>query len=452
MVAVFNRQPTQAELVDNLSAIAVSGVNVRRCKVISDDDPSTVMFEYEGNNALFECKIEGSELVLSDPVDMLNFYLFDLDYKEQHKKVFDLNQAYYMIDGPLFLERGAGREQYYPVFKVGVDGGELSAVYVKCVAGENDTYALYGANSELTDIDVASIWDGANYVNGHAFILLVTEILKMEYNLPNFEPENVIMEEDGTGFSVDGGTWNLFTDGEDYRPAPVVPLRVVSRFGGLTPPKSLFLLGPEEKIELLEFNRVPALSEIANMDGDAALSPTKVIVSTGSIETIGLRYADGVLSFAGDNIQEVTAELVGNKLYITQDGEAVNVWDVDFNQQHKRTLAYNFPLNSTAQALINVPVCYNGLPVVMLANWENGQRIRCMKDENGAYKTYDQQTGVVEYVDFETPGGFDFPVEDLISQLVGMEFENIEMGSLVEDMEGSRPTKVLNFLNTTEIS
>lgn len=453
VVATFNKEFTRDELVGKLVAVIDNGVASEQflpasaetlgvyAEYQSDENPNTVLLTDEDDITEVIMHIDGRNLV----TDVNYALLFTIDYDSQHKKIFETTDGGYLLQVPQLIKQIQGTSN--PVFvKTSVenieDEGEVYLTFQVNNEDQQQGYQPICNNENLDDEDVGSWYNNrTGKTNFDGICELLSDIIRVEYNLD--EITLIVHSQTETFPDIDGGMLNLLTDGSPApRPQPVVPLQMVSRFPSGSPILAT-TVESDHSVVVCEFNRLPNANELignlkAVFEYDETVE-TLTAESGGSSETILFRGDIGSMFFTID----------GTQLKANDDGDVANLWDIDFNEQHKKTAAevqdlhyasIVVPQMETSRTEIVIQVNDNGgdlridLPVTEGANPDI---VLC--DSEGFYLTQGQWFG-----------GSPATLVSLIREIIYMEYTNGGVGSTVETDMGdiSDITRVNLFTQT----
>lgn len=293
------------------------------------DDTSRVKMKASSSGmASIELRIDGTNLSVSYENNAA--WLLDLDFDAQHKKFFEQASAVYLIQLPNIIANSSTPK--YAIAQV-TNNLDASATLTVNLAISDSNYQPIAADTELTDIDVNDWFNNlTGSTNFNRIADLIKKILQVEYFLPERVTINIGNEYQET-WTVDGGVWNLFTDGSKY-----TPLVMISRFPNGAPIRREDI-EEEVEIEVARFDRAPAIYELVGL--------IQAVIQNGNdvAETVSLGYdVNNGLSFFGTSIT-LQAKITGNTLKITDGADLANVYDVDLDNQHQRPL--NLPSSET---------------------------------------------------------------------------------------------------------
>lgn len=446
ILATFNREFTRDELIGKLQIVSDTNLNTPTLGVYaeyqSEDDPSLVMMTDSDDGTEVELYIDGRNIVTGDIFGLI----FDIDFDAQHKKLFEASDGGYLLQMPQMVKQIQGTSN--PVFvKTSVEN----------IEGEGEIYFNFQVNSEdqeqgfqpicnnenLDDEDVGS-WYNNNVgrTNFNGICSLISAILEVEYKMD--EVTLTVYAQAESFPDIDGGMLNILTDGSPApRPQPVVPLQMVTRFPSGSPVLAT-TVESDHSVVVCEFNRLPNANELignlkAVFEYDETVE-TLTAESGGSSETILFRGDIGSMMFTID----------GTQLKANDDGDVANLWDIDLNDQHKKTAAEVLDLHyativvpqmETSRTEVVIQVNDDGvgdlridLPVTEGANPDI---VLC--DSEGFYLTQGQWFG-----------GSPATLVSLIREIINMEYTNGGVGSTVETDIGniSDVTRVNLFTQT----
>ena len=322
VVAVFNKAVTPDDLIakcdavwyDNGQAYALhsypnaQGTHSDRIILAStnnEDDPYQISLDISGNTLTWD---RGD-----------NSYLFDFDYNHQNRKLFDANTGTYLLEMPVLSDSAS----YLPIVQVNNEPGvPEDEINITICLSESSYDPLCANTSDLEDIDVAE-WFNGSYPDSAAgrdlrdrLIALLSYICEIEYewgdrNIAWDRPENV---------TIDGGTLNLFTDGGQ-------PINMVSKLSNGSPVMASSLTS--SGVVLCTFNRQVDVSELAGK--------TSIVIRKGAgVETVTASDGGSYVEFHGE-FGTMKCKIVGRRLLATNIGDIADIYDIDYNNQHRRS-------------------------------------------------------------------------------------------------------------------
>ena len=274
-----------------------------------DASSSRITFKDDNGDDYIICEMNERDLVLGSG-SFGEYFVFDFDFDEQHKKTWNLNDGQYLLQLPALVE--SSDTPLYAIVRL--DNSEFA------IAVNSDGEPM-ATDAELTDIDVASWISGLSRLN---IEYILAALLDMEFaNISSILDGGIITDTVDT-FAIDG-TFNPYTDGDDY-----TPLRIISRFPNGAPIRQLDILQSHE-IEVARFNRTPHSYELAGL--------LKIVAQEGTdeAETVAITKGSDFLGFVGE-WGTFVAKIDGSSLKVTDDADVANVWDIDYAGQYKRTL------------------------------------------------------------------------------------------------------------------
>lgn len=347
LIATFNKDFDVTDLVGKLKAVICldSGTSYEATAGISG--AFGLIIE---NVGLIGLEIEGRNLYVTTA--SFDYYIFDVDFDQQHKKVWDINDAGYLLEMPDMILPGSPTKRYVEV----ATSNDSDALYFNIRVNnldDKDGYQPISDTAELDDEDVDSWFnDGTGSPNWSHIVSILEKVILMEYDV---QADRLSINTETETVEIDGGMLNLFTDGSPApRPQPVVPLQMTSRFPGGSP---IFI--PEDDTErhlLCSFNRAITIDDlnnrlkavVCNIEGEGVDIDTAVVGTS----VLGEKFCH----LNGDTI--FTLEVEGNNVYVKQN-DAGYIFDVDFDQQHKRAFAksdgtYQLIMPETCSEIDNV--------------------------------------------------------------------------------------------------
>lgn len=210
LIATFNKDVAVTDLVGKLKAVICldSGRSYEATAVISG--AFGLLIE---NVGLIGLEIEGRNLYVS--TSSLDCYIFDIDFDQQHKKVWDINDAGYLLEMPDMILPGSPTKRYVEVSTSNDSDDGLGFHLRVNNLDDEDGYQPIANTAELDDSDVDSWFnDGTGSPAWSHIESLIKKIIPMEYDI---QADELFVFADTDAFEIDGGMLNLFTDGS---PAP----------------------------------------------------------------------------------------------------------------------------------------------------------------------------------------------------------------------------------------
>ena len=200
-IATFNRPFQLSELVDNLEGVMfIYGSNVVNVTCVSHEEEGQTVYAltYDNDHVIIAyLTVAGNTLLCT--AGSSGSYLFDIDYNEQNKKAWTLNDGQYLLQMPTLVE--SSDTPLYAIARL--DDGQ----FVIAINANDEPMAT---DAELTDIDAAS-WNAD--LSTAIVPNLMDLLLHMEYaNVSSILHNGIIARTFGP-FAIDG-TFNPFTDGE----------------------------------------------------------------------------------------------------------------------------------------------------------------------------------------------------------------------------------------------
>ena len=289
---------------------------------INPESPTDrIGFKDDNGADVVKCIIRGRDLVFGGGSINDTFYIFDFDFDEQHKKAWNLNEGQYLLQLPNLLQNDF-QQPIFSIIKYAPEDGEIQ---LAINGGGDDGYQPICANADLSDIDVGSWFNNATgetafYAN---VAPILSNVLAMEYS--SFVINIEVFESD---IAIDG-TFNPYTDGDDF-----TPLRIVSRFAIGSP----IIQGSGDGMPVCRFNRATTLGELHNLLTIVAISdaaPTTVVKDKLRKPSSSATY------LAPRGSEQIAFELdnTGKELMTVFKGLSFRVFDIDLTQgQYRRPL------------------------------------------------------------------------------------------------------------------
>lgn len=207
LIATFNKDVAPADLVGKLKAVIFyfNGQVYEATAGFNGEDFGLVI----ENVGLIGLEIEGHNLYVT--TDSIECYIFDIDYDQQHKKVWDNNDAGYLLEMPDMILPGSPTKRYVEVLTSYDDSdGLYFHIHVNNLDDEQG-YQPISDTAELDDEDVDSWFnDGMGSTNWGRIEGVLKKMILMEYDI---QAEGLFLFADTDAFEIDGGMLNLFTDG-----------------------------------------------------------------------------------------------------------------------------------------------------------------------------------------------------------------------------------------------
>lgn len=349
MLASFNKDITANDVIGKLKAVCYSreGYVCYASALIDENDNLVLHDESLGDVVLV---IEGKNLYVTPDGDQC--YIFDVDFDEQHKKVWDINDAGYLLEMPDLILPGSPTKRYLEVSaSYDSDDGLYFHMRVNNL-DDSDGYQPITNTAELDDSDVDSWFNDGTGSSAWGHIeSLIKKIIPMEYNI---QADELFVFADTDAFEIDGGTLNLLTDGSPApRPQPVVPLQIVSRFPNGSPVSGQ----SEGQAILATFNREFARDEL--------VGKLQIISDINTTTPVLGLYAE-YQSEDDPNVLLMTDSDDGTEIELYIDGRNIvssdlfgHIWDIDYDQQHKRAFTkgdgtYQLIMPETCSEINNV--------------------------------------------------------------------------------------------------
>ena len=295
-----------------LSQIQIADENIIRLQMVANMAPTgpIVQLTISGNQLL--SNIEGG-------------YIFDIDFDNQHRKFFEKSSGTYLMQLPNVIEQ-ATPERYAVVRVTNVleTSGALSVAILI-----NTNNEPWSGDAELSDIDVAAFFD--DNIDLPSVEDIIKAVLKMEYDIPSGVTFNVVTTAEQS-VSVDGGLWNLFTDGSVY-----VPLMLTSRLPDGSPLK----VNEDSEDPAIEtpkmvcsFNRPTTYAELLLHDFEAV---TTDLFGAFAEKVPFIRYNENQYCFGNNEEGGAWVELRNNgtELWSILVG---CIWNINLDNQFKRQL------------------------------------------------------------------------------------------------------------------
>lgn len=397
-IATFNRPFELSELVSNLDGVMYlytsEAVNVTCVSDVEEGQTKYFLAYDNGEAHIGELSVDGTTLLCSEKGE--ENYLFDIDYKHQNRKFWPnpFNEVVGITCPSLLSD---------------------PSKYLLCKNVPRDTgweIRLQVNNNQPISVDAGgTIAPASWFVSGAETGInnLVLLIMKLEYDFDSTGSLYVIRENDPVGSS--DGIWNLFTDG-----APYIPLRITSRF----PNGSPILASQIETspVKICTFNRTPLKNEIYKI----------VIIfrlNNEVAEAYGTNWGvDGKFDLESD-LYIITAKIEGTDMYIGNWSEVVDVYDIDFDNQFRRSLPADFvKMNVQIPQLLNNPSAGQGFGIMHDAGGQPNFGI-CTAQDNAPY-IIEGNTWLSE------KGGWTNSltwanVQSLLQAIIAMEFEGFDV-------------------------
>ena len=394
-IATFNKPFELSELVGNLDGVMYlysgEAVNVTCVSDVEEGETKYFLAYDNGEAHIGELSVEGSTLLCAEKGN--ENYLFDLDFKHQNRKFFELSNGTYAVALPRL---GLDADSKVLVSISGESSGKTVTIHYV----DND-YRAWGQaggaireiswfNQQLTSDNIANI------------VSLVDKLMKLEYS-----PEaagGITVTSANTQPTTVAGDWNLFTDGTAY-----IPLRIVSRFPNGCP---ILAQTISKTASVCTFNREPKPLELE-----------KLVIYTGIGEGM-LKYASilGELVFFDGQSKEVAMRINGSTVSIdTTEGDAVDIYDIDFDHQFRRSLPAGLvKMNVQLPQLLVNPSTGQGFGIIHEAEIPENFGVFTAED-NSPYIVEDNTLSSVK-------GGWAnslswSSVQSLLEAIIAMEFE-----------------------------
>lgn len=317
LIAQFNKNITDEDLVDKLKIVAYDDGDAGTGVAYIGDD--RLLCNYF--NGIIGLSIEGSNLYATSEYDKP--VIFDVDFDGQHRKVFDQPNGIWLMMMPNLL-LGSPSDRY-AIIETANENNRLS-VYIWCNEGDTTTgYQPITADSELQDIDVADWFtDSQGENNIECIASLITEVLKMEYHYDG----TIQVEKDPEQQTPNvDGQWNPFTDGSPY-----TPLVMTSRLNNGQPVE----VSQGQQL-LATFNRSFSAAELVDKIKMAFGVESEGEVYLLESVTVQSETTASIADTEGENTVGLIIE--GHNLYVENNGgDDGYIYDVDYDEQHKRAL------------------------------------------------------------------------------------------------------------------
>lgn len=332
IVATFNREFTREELLNKLTLVnffSGPGPATYHTDSTQPEDTSTVKMS-ANLMASIDLHIDGTNLTVSYENSL--GWLFDIDFDGQNRKFFEKTSAVYLMQLPNIIATSSTPKYAIAQVTNRIDGLRSKTLTVNLAINDTTDYQPIAADAELTDIDVNDwFYDGSGSTDFARISELVKQILQVEYFLPESVTINV-GNATSAEWTVDGGLWNLFTDGSVY-----VPLMLTSRLEGGSP---LFVNENSDDPAIrapkrvCTFNRPTTPQELALHDFKAVI--TDFFDEYAQIAPF-VRYSESQICFGDEEEGGAWVELQNNgtELWVTYAGK---IWSVDLDNQYQRPL------------------------------------------------------------------------------------------------------------------
>lgn len=398
-IATFNRPFELSELVGNLDGVMYlysdEAVNVTCVSDVEEGETKYFLAYDNGDAHIGVLTVEGTTLLCSEKGN--ENYLFDLDFKHQNRKFFEQSNGTYAVALPWL---GLDGDSKVLVSVSGESSGkEVTIHYV-----DNDYRAWGYAGEAIREISwFNQLLTSDNIIN---IVTLVDQLINLEYS-----PEaagGITVTSASTQPTTVAGDWNLFTDGTAY-----IPLRIVSRFPNGCP---ILAQTIGQTTPVCTFNREPKPLELE-----------KLVIYTGIGEGM-LEYASvlGQVAYFDGQSVEVAMRINGSTVSIdTADGDAVDIYDIDFDHQFRRSLPDGFvKMNVQIPQLLDNPSAGQGIGIMH----DTGDQPKfgvCTAQDNAPY-IIEGNTWTSEKGGWANSLSW-ANVQSLLQAIIAMEFEGFDV-------------------------
>lgn len=408
------------------------------------EDETIVRMSTSSTGPELDLQIVGNNLVVSD--EFSDGWLFDIDFNAQHKKFFEQTSAVYLMQLPNIIANSSTPK--YAIAHV-TNNLDASAALTVNLAINSSSYEPIAADAELTDIDVNDWFDNEDGSAHFGRIArLVKLILQMEYFLPESVTINIGNESQDT-WTVDGGLWNLFTDGSVY-----VPLMLTSRLPGGSPLK----VNEDSEDPAIEtpkmvcsFNRPTTYAELLLHDFEAVTTD----LSGAFAEKVPfIRYDENQYCFGNNEEGGAWVELRNNgtELWSILAG---CVWNINLDNQFKRQLRIVDEGGSEDWAFrrILTPDYISDSPYQCVLGFKtdvDGDYIYIPINVSGEIRVFDPRNNSYVYRQSEIQVG---NLVSIVAKMYRMEFEMLYGGvfSELDDMPEDLPNGTFDMFTDSEV-
>lgn len=400
-IATFNKPFELSELVGNLDAIFyIKGVATYsvNCIEISEESSTKYVLGQSAETYFAELSVEGSSLYAK--ANGLDTYLFDLDFKHQSRKFFELTSGTYAVTLPWL---GLDAESKVLVSVSGESSGRTVTIHYV----DNDYRAWGYAGGGIREISwFNELLTDTNIIN---MVTLVDKLINLEYSVAAAGGVDVVSL--NTQPTEVTGNWNLFTDG-----SPFIPLRIISRFPNGSPVlKNDYVSQP---VKICSFNRAPAGVEIELID--------IVIRDDDNIQVaIGSYWKESNKIIFESKTYEIAAQIIGYDMYIAYDADAADIYDIDYDHQFRRSVPTGFvKMNVQIPQLLNNPSAGQGIGIMHDTEGQTNFGV-CTAQDNSPYivegNTWTSEKG--GWANSLTWAN----VQSLLQGIIAMEFEGFDV-------------------------
>lgn len=396
VLAEFSRDVTKADLIDKVDVVFYDGPDVFEMKSLAAaqvEDENILVVKHPDTIATIELTIDGNKLITSES----SGFFFDIDFDNQHRKFFEKSSGTYLMQLPNVIEQAT--PERYAVVRVTnvleINGALSVAILI------NTNNEPWSGDAELSDIDVAAFFD--DNIDLSSVEEIIKAVLKMEYDIPSGVTFNVVTTAEQS-VSVDGGLWNLFTDGSAF-----VPLVMTSRFPNGAPVKTNGILAT--------FNRPPYSYELSGVTKTVCSQPSPYGAFTGTIT-----FSGGQLVVGGPG-GSVNILIENNSIKISEDATNTVFYDIDFKEQNLRPLTLPSSIVPLMFECANpdfLDVGEDGLDIFMFNNLGAPSILVVTNDDGTMVKGSNGQLPPQDYQ--VNPNS----VVDLLNKILEMEFSNYD--------------------------
>lgn len=342
-IATFNRPFELSELVGNLDGVMYlysgEAVNVTCVSDVEEGETKYFLAYDNGDAHIGELTVEGTTLLCSEKGN--ENYLFDLDFKHQNLKFFEKQNGTYAVALP-WLGLDADSKV---LVSVSGESSEEKTVTIHYV--DNDFRAWGYAGDAIREIMwFNELLTDTNIIN---MVTLVDKLINLEYSVAAAGGIDVVSL--NTKPSEVTGNWNLFTDGTTY-----IPLRIISRF--LTGAPVLADEYSAQPVKICSFNRPPQGKEIEQIN---------MLVTDGELieTTYGTAWHENNSFDLESDTYVMTAQMIGNDMYMTNRSDSNDIYDIDFDHQFRRALPAGFvKMNVQIPQLLDNPSAGQGFGIM----------------------------------------------------------------------------------------
>lgn len=401
-IATFSRPFELSELVGNLDGVMYlysgDAVSVTCVSDVEEGETKYFLAYDNGESHIGELTVDGITLLCSEKGE--ENYLFDLDYKNQNRKFFELTNGTYAVALPWL---GLDAESKVLVSVSGESSGKTVTVHYV----DNDFRAWGYAGEAIREISwFNELLTSANITN---IVNLVNELIKLEYS-----PEaagGITVNSANTQPTAVTGDWNLFTNGTPY-----IPLRIISRFPSGSPVKV-----DNHQYIVCEFNRSPNVKELFETISAVVTFPDGTAFKVSSGE-----YSDTQISLSGEGDAPVMVlDIDGVYLKANEAEDGGFIYDIDYDHQFRRSLPAAFvKMNVQIPQLLYNPSAGQGIGIMHDAEGQPNFGV-CTAQDNAPYiidgNTWSSDKGA--WANDLTWAN----VQSLLQAIIAMEFEGFDV-------------------------